>query len=146
VKVTHECWFADGERIAYHGAYLDERGAPTRQTPFVGVFDVARDLRMSIRSPTRSWRRGTARPPRTGSRLVMDHQGGGPGLYLLTLDRAREVWQVEQITSVHSDGSQVHRMQWNETDPIWSRTGSGYCSGRCRAGSAICMWWRCEGK
>ncbi len=123
VKVTHERWFADGERIAYHGQYLAEPPEAAPPVHYVGMLEVARDLphEYVLSDPNLSaWH---SSPSPDGRRMVMDQMSGEHGLYLLTLDRAAEAWQVEQLTSLHSDASQIPHGQWHEMDPIWSPEG-----------------------
>lgn len=123
VKVTHERWFADGERIAYHGQWLPEKPEAGAVVHYVGVFDVARDLPQEYPLSEPGMAAWHSSPSPDGSRMVMDQQGGEPGLYLLELDRGKGVWKVEQLTSVHSDDSEVPHGQWHETDPVWSPDG-----------------------
>jgi oligogalacturonide lyase len=123
VRVTHERWFADGQRIAYHGQYLPDPPDSAAPVHYVGMLDVARDLPQEylLSDPTlAAWH---SSPSPDGGRLAMDHQAGEQGLFLLELDRAGEVWQVERLTSLASDASEVHRDQWHELDPIWSPDG-----------------------
>lgn len=123
VKVTHERWFADGQRIAYHGQYLADPPEAAPAVHYVGMLDVARDLPREYVLSDPSLSAWHSSPAPDGSRMAMDQMSGERGLYLLTLDREAEVWQVEQLTSVHSDASDIHRAQWHETDPIWSPDG-----------------------
>lgn len=123
VWVTHECWFADGERIAYHGQYRYDPAGAGRPVHYVGIFDVARDLPHEYvlsDSQLAAWH---SQPSPDGSRMVMDQMSGLGGLFLLELDKAAEVWQVERLTSLASDDSAIPRAQWHETDPIWSPDG-----------------------
>ena len=121
VWVTHERWFADGRRIAYHGSWLPQGGKQKRE--FVGVFDVERDLPMEyvFRDPQRrAWH---CSPSPDGERLVMDQQGGAGGLFLVRPDPCTGTCEVEPLCSVASDDSPLPRSQWREQDPIWSPNG-----------------------
>jgi len=121
VWVTHERWFADGRRIAYHGSWLPQRGGPKRQ--FVGIFDVERDLpfEYAFSDPQRgAWH---SSPSPDGSCMVMDQRGGAEGLFLLHPDPRSGICQVEQLCTVASDRSVLPHDQWRELDPIWSPDG-----------------------
>jgi len=122
VWVTHECWFSDGRRIAYHGLYrLDPPESPL--VHYVGIYDTARQLPHEYTFPDASLSAWHSIPSPHGDRLVMDQRGGQDGLFLLTPDQATGICHVEQLTSICSDGAAIPRDQWREQDPIWSPDG-----------------------
>ena len=124
VLVTHERWFADGRRIAYHGCYLSE-DRKTRLRDYVGVFDLDRDLPHEYAFADTEQRSWHASPSPDGRRLVMDQRAGGaPGLFLLTPDPATGSCNLELLTSIHSvSDRELYNNQWRELDPIWSPDG-----------------------
>ncbi len=116
VKVTHERWFADGRRIAYHGMYL---GETTRH--YVGIFDLDRDLPLEYPLDDPALAAWHSTPSPDGARLAMDQQAGHTGIRLLTLEE--DVWRTELVTSVCSDNAPPVYWQFAEQDPIWSPDG-----------------------
>ncbi|OPZ81270.1 MAG: hypothetical protein BWY76_03082 [bacterium ADurb.Bin429] len=119
VKVTHERWFSDGLRIAYHGMYLRESG----QEHYVGIYDTTRELPLEypLDDPTLAAWHSTPSPD--GTLLAMDQQAGHTGIRLLTL--ADGVWHTELATSVCSDSAPLEYWQYREQDPIWTPDGRG---------------------
>lgn len=116
VKVTHERWFADGRRIAYHGMYLGE-------TPrhYVGIFDIDRDLPLEYPLDNPAIAAWHSTPSPDGTRLAMDQQAGHTGIRLLTLEDG--VWRTELATSVCSGDDPALYWQNREQDPNWRPDG-----------------------
>jgi len=123
VFVTHERWFSDGRRIAYHGFYRDPGDPDSHDQHFVGIFDVARDLPAEYVLTDPELHGWHTTPSPDGTRLVMDQQWGRRGLFLLHLDREAGLCRPELVCSVCSDDAPLPHNQWRELDPIWSPDG-----------------------
>ncbi len=130
VTVTHERWFPDGRRIAYHGNYLLEGG--TRRQ-YVGIFDLERDLPMeyTFKDPRQiAWH---CSPSPDGKLLVMDLRDGSVpfadlpdsmrGLFILRPNPGTGLCEIEQLCSVCSQDVRLPVQQWRENDPVWSPDG-----------------------
>ena len=130
VTVTHERWFQDGRRIAYHGNYLiDEK---TRRQ-YVGIFDLERDLPMeyTFSDPRQiAWH---SSPSPDGKVLVMDLRDGSVpfaslpasmrGIFILKPNLGTGLCDIEQLSSICSEDIRLPLQQWRENDPIWSPDG-----------------------
>lgn len=129
VKVTHERWFPDGKHIAYHGSY-----AGTTPCPYVGIFDLDRDLPNEYLLDDPRQQVWHCSPSPDGKRMVMDIRDGSvpyldlpetlKGLFLLNPNPATGMCDVEQLCSIHSQDVQLPRQQWRENDPIWFPDGT----------------------
>ncbi|MHB9022791.1 MAG: oligogalacturonate lyase family protein [Armatimonadota bacterium] len=122
VFITHERWFADGERIAYHGYYRpDDPSIPRRH--YVGIFDMPRDLPLEYTFADPAQAAWHSTPTPDGTRMAMDTMSGQGGLFLLDPDPASGRCGIEPLVSIASDLSDIPRGQWRETDPVWSPDG-----------------------
>jgi oligogalacturonide lyase len=125
VYVTHERWFADGRRIAYHGQY---RGTPGQQPPpaplhYVGIFDIDRDLPVEYLFADPAKAAWHCTPSPDGTCFAMDHMSGLFGIERLTPDPATGLCHAELLTSVASDLEPLDYAQFREQDPCWSPDG-----------------------
>lgn len=127
VHVTHENWFRDGQRLAYHGYYQDDPEQWPPYASFVGIYDVRRDLpeEFILTGPRRAFSHTIASPD--GSRFFMDflpHEKGEPQcLYEVHLDRATGAATRQAACSVASDMVPLPIDQWRTLDPIFSPDG-----------------------
>ena len=126
VWVTHEIWYPDGKRFAYHGHYKP----PTLQSPlrsYAGYYELERELPFEFEIEGPRHRYSHVVPSMDGERLFMDMLPSEPNLpqclYELVLDRNKGTCRREVACSVASDLSPLPNDQWRSTDPVISPDG-----------------------
>ncbi len=126
VMVTHETWFKDGQRFAYHGAYLDHPAAwPPRD--YAGYYDMVRELPVEFDIEGPRLASSHTVPSPDGTRLLMDllpcEEAAPQCLYELLLDFESRTCRRVPVCAVASDQSELPINQWRTLDPIFSPDG-----------------------
>lgn len=126
VWVTHERWYPDGKRFAYHGHYQqNEQDWPP--VSYAGWYDMERELPFEFIIEGERCAYSHVLPSPDGQRLFMEmlpcEKVAPQRLYELMLDRERGTCRRTEVTAVTSDLSPLPNDQWRSIDPVFSPDG-----------------------